>query len=246
MQCLRVFLGIVGLALMVLQPVDLVSQTVSAKVPTLDPGIYDKALALPGSKVLRYGLYIPKDYTSGKPAPLVLALHYGGAPNGAGMGVLRILVEPALADLGAVIVAPETLGGAWDNADNERAVMALMDATESAYSIDPNKVVVTGFSMGGAGTWHFAEKFPDRFTAAVPVAGRPPASVQGWEMPVFAVHSRNDEVMPIAPTEARMKQLQQAGVHSEFVVLTGISHYQTNAFVPGLRRAVPWLKDLWK
>jgi predicted peptidase len=25
---------------------------------------------------------------------------------------------------------------------------------------------------GGAGAWHFAEKFPERFSAAIPVAGR--------------------------------------------------------------------------
>ena len=58
---------------------------------------------------------------------------------------------------------------------------------------------MTGFSMGGAGTWHFASRFPERFSAAIPMAGRPPADIGAWKMPVLAIHSRSDEVVPIAP-----------------------------------------------
>jgi hypothetical protein len=52
--------------------------------------------------------------------------------------------------------------------------------------------------------------------------------------------------MPIGPTEARIKELKQAGVRAELVVLTGISHGETNRFVDGLRRAVPRLKQVWQ
>jgi hypothetical protein len=52
--------------------------------------------------------------------------------------------------------------------------------------------------------------------------------------------------MPIGPTEARIKELKQAGVRAELIVLTGVSHSQPNRFVDGLRRAVPWLKQLWQ
>ena len=37
---------------------------------------------------------------------------------------------------------------------------------------NPTKVAVTGFSMGGRGSWQYAAKFPDRFTAAMPVAAQ--------------------------------------------------------------------------
>ena len=100
--------------------------------------------------------------------------------------------------------------------------------------------------MGGTGVWFFAGKYPERFSAAVPVAGMPPASTENWSTPVFAIHSRADEVMPIGPTEARMAQLQKVGVRTEFVALSGISHYETQRFVDGLRRAVPWLREIWK
>jgi dipeptidyl aminopeptidase/acylaminoacyl peptidase len=74
----------------------------------------------------------------------------------------------------------------------------------------------------------------------------PPAAAGNWRTPVFAIHSRNDEVMPIEPTETRIKELQKSGVKAQLFVLTGISHSETQRFVEGLKRAVPWLKELWK
>jgi predicted peptidase len=196
--------------------------------------------------VLRYVISVPKDYSAIKPVPLILALHYGGSPNGAAQGLMLSLVQPALAELGAVIVAPESMGGAWNTANNERAVNTLVEAVLSSYAIDPKRMAVTGFSMGGTGTWSVVARHPERFSAAVPVAGMPPASMGTWKTPVFAVHSRDDEVMAIGPTEARIQELQKAGLRAELVVLTGIAHHQTNRFADGLRRAVPWLKQVWQ
>lgn len=220
-------------------------QAAPAKVSVRGPGVHIENFGMDGL-VMRYVISIPKDYSPSKPVPLVLALHYGGRPNGAAQGLMLNLVQPALAGLGAVIVAPESIGGAWNSASNERAVTALLDAVQASYSIDSKKMAVTGFSMGGSGTWSFVAKNPDRFTAAVPVAGMPPTSMGQWRTPVFAIHSRDDEVMPIGPTEARIKELKQAGVRAELVVLTGISHGETNRFVDGLRRAVPRLKQVWQ
>jgi len=216
------------------------------KIPELSPGVHDQRLQRPGEAAIRYAISIPSNYSPSTPVPLVLALHYGGDPNGAGRGVLTILVRPALAELGAIIVAPDSTGGGWSTPENERAVNTLLEAVTTSYRIDTKKIVVTGFSMGGAGVWHFAAKYPDRFSAAVPVSGRPPDSAAGWRVPVLAIHSRNDEVVPIGPAEARIAELKKAGLRADFIALSGISHYETYRFVDGLRRAVPWIKETWK
>jgi pimeloyl-ACP methyl ester carboxylesterase len=39
------------------------------------------------------------------------------------------------------------------------------------YAIDPNRVAIRGFSMGGAGVWHLAAHYPSRWAAAAPGAG---------------------------------------------------------------------------
>lgn len=214
-------------------------------VPVLAPGVHNQALAQSGGPTIHYAISIPRGY-HGEAVPLVLALHFGGDPEGAGRAMLDILVQPALGELGAIIVAPDSLSGGWSSAPNERAVKALLAAVEKSYAIDRKKMIVTGYSMGGAGTWYWAERYPERFSAAIPVSGRPTASAATWRVPVFAVHSRNDEVNPIGPTEQRISDLNKQGVNAQMVALTGIQHFETYKFVDGLRQAVPWIQQIWK
>jgi predicted peptidase len=197
---------------------------------------------------IHYAISIPPNYSPTTPLPLILAPHFGvggGNAAGAGLDVVRILVGPGLAELGAIIVAPDSSGGDWSTVENEEGVSELLDMILARYSIDRKKVVITGFSMGGAGSWHLAEKIPGRFSATIPVSGRPPASASGWKLPVFAIHSRDDQVVPCRPTETRIAELQKAGVNAKLIPLAGITHYETSRFVPALRQAVPWLRELW-
>ena len=217
--------------------------------PVLTPGLHSLSLPRADEPAVRYAISIPRNYSPSTPVPLILALHFGvggGDASGAGGDVVRILIGPALAELGAVIVAPDSVRGDWSSPENERAVNALLDMVLVRYSIDKKKVAVTGFSMGGAGSWHFVEKFPERFSAAIPVAGRPPATAAGWRLPVLAIHSRDDQVVPFGPTEARITELQKAGVNAKLIALTGITHYETYRFRDALRQAVPWLREIWK
>jgi predicted peptidase len=215
----------------------------------LTPGLHNLNLPRTDEPTIRYAISIPDDYSPSTPVPLILALHFGvrgGDAAGAGGDVVRILIGPALAELGAIIIAPDSVRGDWSSRENENAVNALLDMALARYSIDKKKVAVTGFSMGGAGSWHFAEKFPQRFSAAIPIAGRPPASASGWRLPVLAIHSHADQVVPFEPTEARVAELQNAGVNAKLIALTGITHYQTYRFRDALRQAVPWLREVWK
>lgn len=215
------------------------------RVPVLSPGTHDQTLAQKNGPMIHYAISVPPRYR-GEPVPLVLALHFGGAPDGAGRAMLDILIQPALGDLGAIIIAPDSVNGGWSSSQNEQSVNTLLAAVEKSYAVDQKKVIVTGYSMGGAGTWYWAEKYPDRFSAAVPVSGRPTPPTSAWRVPVFAVHSRTDEVNPIGPTEQRIAELKKRGFNAQIVVLTGIAHFETSRFVDGLRRAVPWIQQVWK
>ena len=50
-------------------------------------------------------------------------------------------------------------------------VFEAMEAVRRDYSIDPARMIVRGFSMGGASTWHLATHFPGIWAAAAPGAG---------------------------------------------------------------------------
>jgi len=245
---IRLLSAIMAFAILLLRPIGVAAQAVDDP-PLLSPGLHSMSLQRAGEPAIRYTISIPRDYSPSRPVPLILALHFGvggGDAAGAGGDVVQILVGPALAELGAIMVAPDSVRGDWSSSENEKAVNALLDMVLARYSIDSKKVVVTGFSMGGAGSWHFAEKFPERFSAAIPVAGRPPASASGWRLPVLAIHSHDDQVVPFGPTEARIAELQKAGVNAKLIPLSGITHYETSRFRGALRQAIPWLREVWK
>jgi dienelactone hydrolase len=50
-------------------------------------------------------------------------------------------------------------------------VLEAMDAVKKQFAIDPQRIVVRGFSMGGASTWHLATHHPGVWCAAAPGAG---------------------------------------------------------------------------
>jgi hypothetical protein len=53
----------------------------------------------------------------------------------------------------------------------ERDLFEILGSMKKQYPIDENRIVLTGFSMGGAAVWHLATHYPDRWVAASPGAG---------------------------------------------------------------------------
>ena len=106
-------------------------------------------------------------YPSEKPSPLILAFHYGGKlTNFYGKKFVTVLIEPALKDVEAIIVAPDCPERRWESPVSERAVMDLLNYICQEYKVDSRRILVTGYSMGGVGTWHLAARHPVK--AAIP------------------------------------------------------------------------------
>ena len=91
------------------------------------PGLHDRELELsPGCRV-RCTIALPPGLVPA--APLVLCLHYGGEPRGYyGRPLLEHLLLPAWAGLGAVMVAPVSVGGDWTTPDNARNAFELISS----------------------------------------------------------------------------------------------------------------------
>jgi hypothetical protein len=129
---------IMAFAIQLLLPHGVAAQAVGDS-PVLTPGLHSLSLPRADEPPVRYAISIPRNYSPSTPVPLVLALHFGvggGDAAGAGGDVVRILIGPALAELGAVIVAPDSVRGDWSSPENEKAVNALLDTILARYSID--------------------------------------------------------------------------------------------------------------
>ena len=64
--------------------------------------------------------------------------------------------------------------GRYCNANKLAGEVDTLEAIEHAlanYNIDPKRIAIRGFSMGGAAAWHLAVHYPDKWFAANPGAG---------------------------------------------------------------------------
>ncbi len=215
----------------------------------VEPGVFDRTYVSKSGAVVRYTLSIPQGYDPDQPAPLIVALHFGGkvTPHYA-RGIIETLIVPGLSELSAIAVAPDSIAGPWTNEENEKMVLDLMDNINQQFNIDRDRTLLTGFSMGGHGTWYIGSRNQDRFSALIPVASAPMAdsNVQ-WTTPIYVLHSRADTVVPIKATEAYVAAQRALGNKQiELVVVDDLPHFQTASFATPLKSAVPWVWKIWK
>jgi predicted peptidase len=211
----------------------------------------DAVLRLKDGTEMRYGISVPKSARANQPVPLVIALHYawnGPRPSAYyGKEFMTLLIEPGLRKLGAIIAAPDCPGQNWTNPKSEEAILELIADLQSRYPVDRSRIVITGFSLGGFGTWYMAALHPEIFSAAIPIAGRPRPEWIGKidRLPMFVIHSRNDAVVPLEPTAHAVEELTKRGTPVEFLVVDGLGHYDTPSYAEYLGKAVPWMKRVW-
>lgn len=124
--------------------------------------------AIDGS-VQPYLLLVPEDLDLSKPASLQVWLNGRGETRSE---LSFITAKPPQ------LVLPHTLVlvpyGRFCNAYHfagEQDVFEALHDVQRRYPIDPRRIVLTGFSMGGAGVWHLATHHPDLFCVATPGAG---------------------------------------------------------------------------
>ena len=209
------------------------------------PRIEGAVIDVPGHGRMSYTISVPRDLREGEPRPLVLALHPGGGSVGGPF--LHQIVEPALRDWGAIIVAPDSPNRRWSVPSAEESVLFLLDDILARHAIDRERILVTGFSMGGAGTWFMATHHPERFSGAIPIASAPRDNplAQLGTMPVHVIHSRDDQLVPIEPARDAARSLAERGHPAEFTELSGVGHYTMGGYVNALRQAGTWMRTQW-
>jgi predicted peptidase len=209
-------------------------------------GIHDLTYSADNGHAVRYSLRLPASLPRDQSQALILVLHYGGEPSGFyGRPLIEQLIEPAIGGLDAIMVAPVAIGGNWKREENESAVMDLVDALERGYATNPRRRVITGYSMGGVGTWHFIERRPGYFSAAIPVSGFT-AAAPGCATPIYALHSSIDSIFNAAQLQELIDAQRAAGCDARVDYVEGIDHFNIPAFVPYLTRVVPWIRETWQ
>lgn len=147
----------------------------------------------------------------------------------------------------------------WWSFQPDSFALRAIDAVRSRWSIDPDRVVLTGYSMGGYGTWNVGLRYADRFAAIAPFAGgisrlenvqaRDDRSrallANATHLPVFVVHGDADPVVPVRFSRTITDELRGLGADVTYEEVPGGPHVLM-PFLRGDERTThltAWLKD---
>lgn len=182
-----------------------------------------------------YLLFLPREYR-GKPAerwPLILFLH-GAGERGNDLdlvkrhGLAKIVEQSE--DLPFVTVSPQCPADSWWWREFD-ALTGLLDEIVETLAIDTDRIYLTGLSMGGYGTWHFATKHPDRFAAIAPICGGglwfdgfPEKVCVLKHVPVWAFHGAQDPAVPLEESQKMVDALRACGGNVRFTVYPDAAH----------------------
>lgn len=179
---------------------------------------------------------------------MVLALHGASGGNPEAYKATACYVEPGLAGLNAFIISPCGGNGLWYEEYFQQEISTLMYLAKKYWPVELNKIAVTGYSNGGNGSWLFTEAMSTTFSASIPMASsynilNPNGSGRKINIPMYVIHGLNDELFPLAQTQAWVQASQAAGSNITFVVAQGLGHYVPCNYVPYLQAAANWLKN---
>jgi predicted peptidase len=163
---------------------------------------------------LEYLLSLPKGYRASKEQfPLILFLH-GSGERGSDLEKVKLHGLPKVLEAGlelpCIVVSPQCPEKArWD----AEALGVLLNQLEKTLRVDPDRIYVTGLSMGGFATWELAIRNPKRFAAIVPICGggEPLFMPDIAHLPVWVFHGAKDEVVPLEYSQRMVKALKKYG-----------------------------------
>jgi predicted peptidase len=182
----------------------------------------------PGADHINYLLSLPAAYF-GTPTvsyPLIVLLH-GTEQRGDNPEILRSVAALTLADVDEsfpfVAVFPQCPRGEhWSPA----ALIELVTALEQSLRIDRDRIYLTGFSLGGYGTWQTAAAFPAVFAAIAPLCGMSDLAdvPRLQDMPVWAFHGARDRNVPLTESRKMADALRRAGGNVRLTVYPDLAH----------------------
>lgn len=202
------------------------------------------------AKTLLYRLYIPEGYDPKNKYPFILYLHDGGGNGSDNTTQIGIVAEQIISNTWqdvakALVMVPQCpKGEQWVNTKFKRLpytnydqndipesdslimIIKAMNELQEQFSIDKRRLYITGYSMGGSGTWDMITRYPDLFAAAVPVTGvsDPSKAKKVHKLPIWAFHGQNDHVSLVDNTRNMIREIKKYGSNCKYTEYENVKH----------------------
>ena len=231
----------------------------------VETGFLDRTITVAG-RSYHYQVYVPADYQTKPTWPAILFLHGAGERGNDGLLQTNVGLGPAIRQnpsrYPAIVVLPQVPPySQWVGTPADMAVAALQQ-TLREFHVDPNRVYLTGLSMGGHGTWYIAYRHPELFAAIVPICGwvrdfpqfrgsvpvvpGDSAAVMSSlaqrlaKVSIWIFHGEVDQVVNVNGSREPATALKAAGVDVRYTELLGLNHNSWDAAY-GSDEFVRWL-----
>lgn len=228
-----------------------------------DTGFLDRTLT-DGGRVHRYVVYVPKEWTPEKRWPVILFLHGSGERGDDGQRQTAVGLGPAIRwnpeRFPAIVVLPQARAGTRWMGDEARFAMRALERTVTELAGDPDRLYLTGMSLGGYGVWHLALENPGRFAAIVPVCGgivkpqtaqnvrQSPITIDAADpyaftaerlrgLPAWIFHGADDSVIPASESRRMHEELRLRNAPVRYTEYPGVGH---NAWDPAYGDPALW------
>ena len=200
------------LILLALLAVSCASSMSPMEPPQVEHGFLLRSVELGGSEH-PFSVWVPPGYTGESPWPAILFLHGAGERGDEGLMSTQVglgyAIRRAPERWPAIVVFPQSPRERQWAGDAERIALAALAQVEKEFRIDPDRVYLTGLSMGGAGTWSIANQYPEKFAAVAPICG--------WIVPMegrpeYQRDLRVSKIDPEAPYESVARRLRDVPI----------------------------------
>lgn len=160
-----------------------------------------------GDRTRYYDLHVPSSYIKGQSLPLVLVFHGAG---GDGRAMQQLTGFSQLAEQEKfLVVYPDAIDKHWDarrrvqpeTKNDIGFISALIEQLEQDYTLDRNRIYVTGFSNGGMFAHRVACELSDKIAAGAVVAATMPENLSRISQPsqpvsMLLIHGTDDPAVP--------------------------------------------------
>ncbi|OWY70297.1 hypothetical protein B7486_16000 [cyanobacterium TDX16] len=198
----------------------------------LPRGFLGKTITLSNRAQRKYAVFTPPQYVKDKDHkwPLIIFLH-GSAERGTDgikqttVGLPTYVARHAM-NFPFIVVMPQAQN-MWFRGQEAAAVWAILDEVQSAYRVDPDRIYLTGLSMGGIASWELSVLRPDVFAAIVPVCGFAPKDYLSniVDLPTWAFHGALDNNVSVQGSRDAIEELKRLGgapIYTEYPKLQHI------------------------
>jgi predicted peptidase len=193
-----------------------------------------------------YRLGAPQFPEAGKKYPLILFLHGSGECGTDNLKQIRVGLPALVRTLlkrpePVMVLAPQSqAGNGWvkrlaltpDYAAAKEPAPALAVALElcrylvAERQADPDRLTITGLSLGGFGTWDAIQREPALFAAAIPICGGGDSRRvrELKRLPIWLFHGRDDKNVPVACGRRMAEALRQLGGRVKYTEYENAAH----------------------